>query len=171
MEIPYRALIFLIFHLNLLEYHSIELVLVAIEFSAVLLLLVQMVIVCHFFGIGSVSGEPEHIQGVKKKLRKVIRCRILINKFLAIDSALHDRVICLVFWCKYSGSGSRKNIFTGKEIKIIVPDDSGHGPTILIDSSFRKHQTIRTENLNYFRENLSAYKRSRVVEIQVESKP
>ena len=58
----------------------------------------------------------------------------------------------------------------GKETKIIVVGDSGHGLTILIDASFRKYETLRTENLRDFRVHLSAYKRSRITEIQVDSK-
>ena len=58
----------------------------------------------------------------------------------------------------------------GKEIKIIVARDSGHGLTILIDASFRKYETLRTENLSDFRVHLSAYKRGRIAEIQVGSK-
>ena len=58
----------------------------------------------------------------------------------------------------------------GKEIKIIVLYDSGHGLTILFDASFRKHETLRTENLSDFRVHLFAYKRDRITEIQVDSK-
>ena len=58
----------------------------------------------------------------------------------------------------------------GKEIKFIVVGDSGHGLTILIDASFRKYETLRIEILSDFRVHLSAYKRSRMTEIQVDSK-
>ena len=57
----------------------------------------------------------------------------------------------------------------GKEIEIIVVRDSRHGLTILIDASFRKYETLRTENLSYFRVHLSAYKHI-TIEIQVDSK-
>ena len=58
----------------------------------------------------------------------------------------------------------------GKEIKIIVVGDSGHGRTILIDASFRKYETLHTENLSDLRVYLSSYKRGRIYEIQVDSK-
>ena len=58
----------------------------------------------------------------------------------------------------------------GKEIKIIVLADSGHALTNLIDASFRKYEALRTAKLSDFRVHLSARKRDRIREIQVDSK-